>query len=87
MASLEQVLKSLLKVGLKTATPILGDIVTTALEGGGGLLLDNEADARARDVHARILRAARAPRWGAGSGRQPRPGAPRLPFCRQSRKS
>ena len=55
MASLEQVLKSALKVGLKVATPVLGDVVTAALEEGGGLLLDDRADARARNIHTRLL--------------------------------
>jgi hypothetical protein len=55
MASLEKVLKSALKVGLKVATPVLGDVIIAALEEGGGLLLDDRADARARDIHTRLL--------------------------------
>jgi hypothetical protein len=51
----EEILKSLITVGLKAVTPVLGGLIVAVLEEGGGILLDDRADARARDIHSRLL--------------------------------
>jgi hypothetical protein len=56
MVSLEQILRSLLKVGLEAAVPIIGTVAAAAIEESSGLLLDHRTEARARDLHARLLR-------------------------------
>lgn len=56
MVTIENVMKSVLKVGLKAALPFVGDIVVTAVEEGVGLLLDHSTQQKARDLHARILK-------------------------------
>lgn len=55
-APMEQILKSVLKVGLKATTPLLGDVLVAAAEEGGGLLLDAHAAREAGRVQDRLLK-------------------------------
>jgi hypothetical protein len=50
------VAERLLKVGIKAAAPILGDVVAAAVEEGGGYLLNKQAERDAHDIHARLLK-------------------------------
>ena len=54
------VAERLLKVGIKAAVPIVGDLVAAALEQTSGYLLDQQAERKANDLHARLLKALNA---------------------------
>lgn len=52
----KNVLKAVLKVGLKAAVPFVGDILVAAIEEGAGLLIDRQSEKKARDLHGRLLK-------------------------------
>ena len=56
MVTVKNVLKAVLKVGLKAAVPFVGDILVAAVEEGVGLLIDHQSEQKARDLHGRLLK-------------------------------
>jgi hypothetical protein len=52
-------LARVLKVGLKASIPVVGDVVASALEEGGGYLLDRHAAQKARAINKRMLQSMR----------------------------
>ena len=58
MVTVKNVLKAVLKVGLKAAVPFVGDILVAAVEEGVGLLIDHQSEQKARDLHGGKSRAA-----------------------------
>ena len=56
MVSVSDVAKAVLKVGTKAAMPVLGDILSTAVEEAGGLLLDADTAKRALYFQDRLIR-------------------------------
>lgn len=55
MASVQDIAKTVLKVGTKAAVPVLGDVVALAVEQAGGLLVDADAARRAKQFQDRLL--------------------------------
>src|SRR6266704_3040477 len=55
MASVKDIAKAVLKVGMKAAVPVLGDVVSTAMEQAGSLLIDASAARRAKHFQDRLI--------------------------------
>jgi hypothetical protein len=55
MASVKDIAKAVLKVGTKAAVPVLGDVITAAVEEAGGLLIDHDTAGRAKKFQDRLI--------------------------------